>query len=71
MNLFDDEQDTFYLSLEFTAHERTHTLKAEYPDDTVWGEILGDIVKHLESIYGYSFDLNDLGIHYTGKNNDD
>lgn len=70
MNLFDD-QDTFYLTLKFTAHDRTHTLESQYPDDTVWREILGDIVKHLESVYGYSFDLPDLGIHYTGKNNDD
>lgn len=70
MNIFDD-QETFYLNLSFKAHGRTHTLEGEYGDDTVWSEILNDIVQHLESVYGYSFDLPDLGMHYTGKGKDE
>jgi len=42
-------------------------LNAEYDAGELWGDVLRDVVKTLESSYGYSFDLEDLGIYYRGK----
>jgi hypothetical protein len=62
------DPETFYMRFKITAHGHTISVESEYDMEVQWHEILDDIVKALESSYGYSFDLpNDLGIYYKGK----
>jgi len=69
--LFEDDEDKFYVEFEIRGHGRTSRFSAEYGEWTPWHEILDDVVKTLESSYGYSFNLPDeIGIHYPGKQDD-
>jgi len=62
-----NESDNMIVSMSISLYDKTYTLNAEYDDGELWGDVLRDIVKVLESSYGYSFDLEDLGIYYRGK----
>ena len=62
-----DEADKMRVNMSISLYDKTYTLNAEYDDGELWGDVLRDIVKVLESSYGYSFDLEDLGIYYRGK----
>jgi len=59
--------DNMRVNMSISLYGKTYTLNAEYDDGELWGDVLRDIVKVLESSYGYSFDLEDLGIYYRGK----
>jgi len=61
------EPDKIRVGLTITVYGKTHSMNCEYEDSAMWGEVLEDVVKTLESSYGYSFDLEDLGIYYRGK----
>jgi len=66
--LWNDCQDCkmrIKLSIQLYDHETI--IDNEYPDDVHWQDVLSDIVKSLESSYGYAFDLEELGIYYKGK----
>ena len=66
MSMF-DEEDKMYLNVTFTAHGRTHSLSSVYKDDDTWHVLVNDVVKLLESSYGYTFDIDDdIGI-YSGR----
>ena len=62
-----NESDKMIVNMAISLYDKTYTLNAEYDDGELWGDVLRDIVKVLESSYGYSFDLEDLGIYYRGK----
>lgn len=62
-----NESDKMIVNMSISLYDKTYTLNAEYDDGELWGDVLRDIVKVLESSYGYSFDLEDLGIYYRGK----
>lgn len=62
-----DQPDKMIVNMSISLYDKTYTLNAEYDDGELWGDVLRDIVKVLESSYGYSFDLEDLGIYYRGK----
>jgi len=64
---FDTDDSKMYIRFEVQAHGRTHTFQCNYDDDVQWGEVLDEVVAVLESSYGYSFDMEGLGIHYLGK----
>jgi len=59
--------DKIEINFSICLHGRTHNFSAEYDESEQWTDILEDIVGVLESSYGYSFDLKDLGIYYRGK----
>ena len=66
-----DEEEKFYVEFSIRGHGRTHKFYAEYDDCVSWHDILDDVVKTLESSYGYSFNLpNNLGVYYPGKQDD-
>ena len=62
-----DQPDKMRVGLTITWYGKTYSMNCEYEDSAMWGEVLEDVVKTLESSYGYSFDLEDLGIYYRGK----
>lgn len=72
MNFFDD-QDNMVVNFSITQGNVTHSLNAEFEDDTPWPHILDKVLCTLESAYGYSFDLHwetekgTAGIYYPGK----
>jgi len=70
MYLFGDDQDS-KMRVKFSIQLYNHevSIDNEYDDDAQWQEVLDDIVKAVEASYGYSFDLNGLGIYYSGKEN--
>jgi len=39
----------------------------EYPDDVAWQHVVNDLIKTVEASYGYTFDIEDFGIYYKGK----
>lgn len=66
MSFFDDpEKCNVNFSIRMFGKEIR--LDNEYEYDVSWREVLGDVVQALEASYGYSFDLEDLGIYYKGK----
>lgn len=73
-NFFEDD-DKFYVNFSIKYNGHTHEFNGDFPDDTVWGEILDEVVKTLEASYGYSFDLPKtkgyseqyLGIYHKGR----
>lgn len=62
-----DQPDKMRVGLTITLYGKTYSMNCEYDADELWGDVLRDVVKTLESSYGYSFDLEDLGIYYRGK----
>lgn len=71
MNPFDDEE-TIYMVFELRAHGKEQIIKAEYHETVHWTELVDDVVKQIESAWGYSFDLpKELGIYHKGKKNDE
>ena len=66
--LFGDTQDDkMRVTFSIRVYDHETTLDNAYPDDAHWKDVLCDIVKVIESSYGYAFDLEELGIYYTGK----
>lgn len=66
--LFQDDEDKQYVLFEYKAHGRTHTFSAEYDECEGWSVIVDELIRTLESAYGYTFDLpNNLGAYYPGK----
>ena len=63
----DCEECKMRVKLSIQVYDQETIMDNEYPDDVVWQDVLSDIVKAVESSYGYSFDLNGLGIYYSGK----
>lgn len=77
MNIF-DEDGKIYVNFQVRGHGKTYTLDSEYDDDVIWQEVLDDVVKTLESSWGYTFDLNvahpdhgTVGVYYKGKDSAD
>lgn len=68
-DLFCSEEDKakIKVSLTFDHYDRKATLDAEYDEATEWHEVLSDMIALIESQYGYSFDIEGLGIYYKGK----
>ena len=62
-----DQPDKMRVSLSISLYDKTYSMNCEYDDGELWGDVLRDVVKTLEASYGYSFDLEDLGIYYRGK----
>ena len=62
-----DQPNKMRVGLTITLYGKTHSMNCEYEDSAMWGEVLEDVVKTLEASYGYSFELEDLGIYYRGK----
>ena len=62
-----DQSDKMRVGLTITLYGKTHSMNCEYDDSELWSDVLRDVVKTLEASYGYSFDLEDLGIYYQGK----
>jgi len=76
MNIFDDEEK-IYVSFEIRGHGKTHSFNSEYEDCVNWSEILDDVVRVMESSWGYTFDLDvenpcsgKIGVYYKGKSDD-
>ena len=68
-----DTDDKFFVNFEITAWGKNHKFHGEYDNDVNWTEILNDVVKTLESSYGFAFDLDktdEVGIYYRGKEDD-
>lgn len=63
----DCEECKMRVKLSIQVYDQETIMDNEYPDDMVWKDVLSDIVKAVESSYGYSFDLEGLGIYYSGK----
>lgn len=59
---------------EITLWDKTHELQAEYDNDVAWQEIVNDVIKLIQSSYGYAFDIesnmHEIGIYYPGKEDD-
>jgi len=67
------DEEKFYVNFEIKAWGKTHEFRGEYDNDVNWTEILNDVVKTLESSYGFAFDLDktdEVGIYYRGKEDD-
>ena len=62
-----DDQDKMHVRLSIRLYGHEVSIDNEYDDDAQWHEVLDDIVKAVEASYGYSFDLNGLGMYYKGK----
>ena len=66
--VFEDDQDCkVRVTLTLQMYNHATIMDNAYPDDVQWQDVLGDIVKTVEASYGYAFDLEGLGIYYTGK----
>ena len=48
----------------------TTTYSADLDYETPWTEVLDKLVRTLEAHYGYSSDLEELGVYYSGKQDD-
>lgn len=66
-----DEDGKIYMTFELRAHGKTQTIMCEYEDDVHWSEVIDDVVKQVESSWGYTFDLEKAGIYYKGKKVDE
>jgi hypothetical protein len=66
-----DDEDKAYMTFEYRCLGKTVRIDNEYPYDVQWSEVLDDVIRSLESQYGYAFDLSDhdLGTYYQGKSN--
>jgi len=71
-DLFCNEEDEakIKVNLTFEQYNRKTTLDVTYDEITEWSEVLSDVVALIESQYGYSFDIEGLGIYYQGKKDD-
>lgn len=71
MNSFgDDYNDKINIRFEIQGHGKKTILINTYDDSVMWAEIVDDVVRAMESSWGYSFnitDRHDLGIYYPGK----
>lgn len=63
------DQDKMQVRFSIRLYGQEVSINNEYDDDAQWHDVLDDVVKALEASYGYSFDLNGLGIYYSGKEN--
>jgi len=64
---FEDDDNQMKVRVSILAHDKEYTMSSTYDDDVVWGEVLSDIIKVIEASYGYTFDIEDLGVYYSGK----
>jgi len=75
-NRFDDlfckdyDKDKIKVYLSYDHYDKNATLNAEYDSSTLWYEVVSDVIALIESQYGYSFDIEDLGIYHQGKKDD-
>ena len=53
-----------------TNYGEAHSYNAIIDTCTPWHEVLDQVVRALEASYGYTFDLEELGIYYRGKADD-
>ena len=70
MNSFDEYDDKVNILFEIQGHGKKTILINTYDDSVAWAEIVDDVVRAMESSWGYSFnvsDRHDLGIYYPGK----
>jgi len=71
MNPFgDDYDDKINIRFEIQGHGKKTILINTYDDSVMWAEIVDDVVRAMESSWGYSFnitDRHDLGVYYPGK----
>ena len=65
--MFDEENPKCIVNLSITNYGQEHRFRGAFDDDVVWPEVLDKIVKTLEASYGYTFDIEDLGVYYSGK----
>lgn len=65
------DEEKFHVNFEITAWGKTHSFNGTYDDAVSWQEILNDVVKALQSSYGYAFNvekhLEDIGIYCPEK----
>ena len=69
------DEEKFHVNFEITAWGKTHEFRGTYDNAVGWSEILNDVVKVLQSSYGYAFDvernLEDIGIYCPEKPSDE
>ncbi len=60
--------EKFSVEFSIKGFGKEHTFSGQYADNVSWKEILDDVVKTLESSYGFSFNMDgDTGMYYPGK----
>jgi len=64
---FEDDDNQMTVRVSITAYGKEYSMSSKYADDPLWPEVLGDIIKVIEASYGYTFDIADLGVYYSGK----
>lgn len=69
-----EDNEKFQVNFEITAWGKTHQFNGSYEDVVSWQEIVNDVVKVVQSSYGYAFDVSkhmgDIGI-YSPENKSD
>jgi hypothetical protein len=60
-------EDEMTVRVSITAYDKEYSMSSTYKNDSEWHEVLCDIIKVIEASYGYTFDIEDLGIYYSGK----
>lgn len=65
-----ENENKMQVHFSITNYGESHSYNAIIDDCTPWSEVLDKIARTLEASYGYTFDLEELGIYYRGKDNE-
>jgi hypothetical protein len=68
---FEDDDSQMTVRVSITAHDKEYSMSSKYEDDALWPEVLSDIIKVIEASYGYTFNIEDLGMYYSGKDSNE